>query len=193
MTPRVLLGALVVLLLASCGVGTESNADVVDDDRVPFGLLDADRRPVTGPSPNGAVLVDVYLSVEEGDALSAVTRRVGTSSLDAVLAELERSPTDAETADGLRSALADVDAIAGTEVSRGVATVDLSDSFAEISGSEQLVAIAQLVYTATALPGIGQVTFTLEGQPIEVPRGDGSLTSDAVTRGDYARMAPGRG
>jgi spore germination protein GerM len=184
------MGLLVALLLASCGVRTESNADVVDDDRVPFGLLDADRQPVTGPSSNGAVLVDVYLSVEEGDALSTVTRRVGSSSLDAVLAELERSPTDAESADGLRSALTDVEAIAGTEVSRGVATVDLSDSFAEISGSEQLVAIAQLVYTATARPGIGQVTFTLEGQPIEVPRGDGSLTGDAVTRGDYARMAP---
>lgn len=193
MTPRLLMAAIVVVLLTSCGVGTESRADVVDDDRVPFGLLDADRQPVTGPSPDGQVLVDVYFSDENDGVLAGVTRRVGTPSLDEALAELERSPTDAEAAAGLLSALAEVEAIAGTEVSRGVATIDLSESFAEISGADQLVAIAQLVYTATARPGIGQVTFTLEGQPIEVPRGDGSLTSDAVTRGDYARMAPERG
>jgi spore germination protein GerM len=59
-----------------------------------------------------------------------------------------------------------------------------------LGGTEQLIALAEIVYTATARPGVGQVSFTLEGEPIEIPRGDGSLTSDAVTRGDYRELAP---
>lgn len=76
------------------------------------------------------------------------------------------------------------------ETSGGVAVIDLSEGFTDISGSDQLIAIAQLVYTSTGRPGVGQVTFTLEGEPIEIPRDDGSITSGSVTRDDYRDLAP---
>ncbi len=42
--------------------------------------------------------------------------------------------------------------------------------------------------TATARPGVGQVRFTLDGQPVEVPHADGSVGTDAVSRDDYAAL-----
>ena len=75
-------------------------------------------------------------------------------------------------------------------VARGLATVDLDAAFGELAGTAQLVALAELVYTATGRPGVGQVVFSLDGQPIEVPRGDGSLTSEPLTRSDYPELAP---
>ena len=47
-------------------------------------------------------------------------------------------------------------------------------------------ALAQLVFTLTDLPGIQRVSVTVEGERVEVPRGDSTLTSDPLTRGDYA-------
>jgi hypothetical protein len=35
---------------------------------------------------------------------------------------------------------------------------------------------------------VGLVSFTLEGAPVDVPRGDGSVTSGAVSRDDYAEL-----
>lgn len=45
------------------------------------------------------------------------------------------------------------------------------------------------LYTATARPSVGQVAFTLDGDPIEIPTGD-TLTSDSLIRGDYENFAP---
>lgn len=40
----------------------------------------------------------------------------------------------------------------------------------------------------TAQPGVGLVEFSIDGDPIDVPRADGSLTDSAVTRDDYAPL-----
>ena len=74
---------------------------------------------------------------------------------------------------------------------RGVAQVDLAAEFAELGSDRQLLAIAQLVLTLTSRPGVGQVAFTLDTAPIDVPRADGTITSDPVTRADYASMLAG--
>lgn len=78
--------------------------------------------------------------------------------------------------------------VASVSVSRGIASVDLRSSVEDLSGRNQLLAFAQLVCTLTAQPGIGSVAFTVDGQPIEVPRGDGSLTSGSVSRDAYASL-----
>jgi len=198
MTPRPRLvaatgsAAAVLALAAACGVPTDDEARIARPEDVPFELLEAERRPEVGDPAAGATIAEVYLVADQEAALVPVARRVTGPSLAAVLAELERDPTEAESAAGLRSALADSDVIAGAEVAGDTATVDLSDDFAAIGGSEQLTAIAQIVFTATARSGIDRVAFTIEGASVEVPRGDGSLTSGAVTRDDYAGGLPGR-
>ena len=59
-----------------------------------------------------------------------------------------------------------------------------------LSSDDQLLALAQLVFTLTARPGIGQVRFTLRGEAIQVPRADGSLVATPVSRDDYSAVAP---
>jgi spore germination protein GerM len=86
--------------------------------------------------------------------------------------------------------LEDVDVVLSARSERGRVTVDLSEQFVTLGGSAQLIALAELVYTATGRPGVGQVSFTLEGEPTQVPTGDGELSSDPLTRSDYQDLAP---
>jgi spore germination protein GerM len=68
-------------------------------------------------------------------------------------------------------------------------TVDLSAEFAQGSTSEQLLRIAQIVWTATSLPSVTGVRFTLNGAPIEAPTPTGS-TGNPVGQDAYQEFAP---
>ena len=162
-------------LLASCGVATGDSADRAPGDDVPFGLLDADPTPGDGSGSRGRPS-EVFLFDSATGRLRTVVVGIGDGSLDTVVKTLQQAPAgDPDVPSG--NPLADTDTIREVTVTRGVATVDLTESFNEISGSGQLAAFAQIVYTATARPGVGQVAFTLDGQPSEVLTGDGALES----------------
>lgn len=66
----------------------------------------------------------------------------------------------------------------------------LSGSFVDSPVREQILALSQIVYTATALDGIGGVEIWVDGGPAEVPTAQGSLKRGALTRADYAAIAP---
>jgi len=70
----------------------------------------------------------------------------------------------------------------------GVAIVQLGAKFPELPPSEQSLGIAQLVLTLTDRPGIGQVSFSLNGQPTDVPRADGSLDRGPLAHDDYRTL-----
>jgi len=181
--------ALLMVALVACGVPTENTARLEDED-VPFGLLDPP--PTTTSSPPGPAGTDAGLQLcflDADDDLVTVVRRV---PIDATLADavelLAAGPAPAELAAGTTTALADGALAAQVEASHGIAEVDLTRTFAADAGRRQRLAVAQVVCTLTGRPGIGQVTFTLDGEPVEVPRGDGSTTSDPVSRDDYRQM-----
>lgn len=180
--------ALLVALLAGCGAPSSSGVHEIADEDVPFGLLDEQRQALTEPSPD-QVLVAVFL-VAEGDVLFPALRSVDDDSLASVLEQLERSLDATETAAGLTNPLAERDAVLGVQVDGGLVTIDLSEEIGELGTSDQLLAIAQLVRTATSRTGVTGVAFTLDGRAIEVPTADGSLTSEPVTAEDYARFSP---
>ena len=183
---RVVLVALVVAVLTSCGVRPQDRADPIDPDEVPFDLLEPGQSTTTAPA-SGRTLT-IYLVA--GDRLVAVSRRPPAGSeLEPVTQVLEDGPTEAEMATGITTALPEGE-ISSVVAERGIATVDLEASFADIPSTDQLLATAQLVYTLTGQPGVGSVDFTLAGEPIEIPRGDGALTSDALTREDLPAVAP---
>jgi len=190
---RVLLAALwfcTIGVLAGCGVSAQTSAEPATQDAVPFGLLDADRTPVADPRPAGTVTAAVYLYSEADERLHSVEHRLDSSDLGTVLTVLEEELSATDRHAGLTSVLSEAESISDVEVSGGVATLDLHEKFTDLDGSDQLIALAQIVYTATARPGVGQVAFTLDGEPIEIPTGDGALTSSAVTAEDYAGFSP---
>ena len=83
-------------------------------------------------------------------------------------------PTDAESEAGLQSALpAQTTVIDATIGTGGIATVNLGGTFAQLVGPPQIQAVAQVVFTASAVPGVTGVTFELSGQPVEVPVASG--------------------
>jgi spore germination protein GerM len=47
-----------------------------------------------------------------------------------------------------------------------------------------------LVFSATGVAGVDAVTLLLEGRPVEVPTGEGTLTGRPLTRGDFTRFSP---
>ena len=84
------------------------------------------------------------------------------------------------------------------ESGTGFVTVDMAgEAFQRIDPADQRSAIGQLVLTLTERPGIGQVRFTLDGEPMRVPRRDGlqSEPGESVSRLDYQSLldlvAPG--
>lgn len=184
--------ALIVAILCAggCGVPTDSGVEVADRDDVPFGLLDADRAPATGPPQGVGSVVDIFLYDPAAGHLVPVTRRVESSGPSAVIAELESGPSEAEATLGLQSALSEIDAIDGLRVDGTRVTVDLTETFTELSGTEQRIALAQLVFSLTDRTEVEELGVTVEDAPVEVPRGDGTLTGDPVGRSDYEALAP---
>lgn len=185
--------AVTVLTVTACTASVDEQARVIDDAEVPFELLvpatPAADTTTTTAAPDGIVR-PVYLVAEDG--LVAVERTVDDPTPEVLIAELVNGPSQTERDDGLSSPLADggdddVDEqlIAAVELARGVATVDLAAGFTSLPSDRQVGAIAQIVLTLTAQPGIGQVAFTLEAFPVDVPRADGTTTTDPVARSDY--------
>ncbi len=85
------------------------------------------------------------------------------------------------------------------DVTRGIATVDLSGEVLEqMPRTDPPLAIAQLVLTLTRFQGIGQVLFTRDGVPIDVPLPPNDELSPARRTGglrglrDPARREPER-
>jgi spore germination protein GerM len=126
--------------------------------------------------------------VRDGE-LVAVTRHVDAQpSVDDLVDALLAGPTDAEQRDGLTSALLGNDIVVGVQFSGGRATVELTDTLDETGRSDQILAFAQIVCTLAAKPGVTAVSFTRAGQPVGVPRADGSLSESPVTAADYASL-----
>ncbi len=180
----------VVSVAAGCGVTTSDDVEVADAEDVPFGLLEPDRVPVALQPVTGAVVVQLYLFDPDSSALVPVTRQVGSAGIEAVAAELVTGPTTSESFLGLQSALTDIDAIDGIDIEGSTALVDLNDSFTTLGGSDQIIAIAQLVFTVTERPRLDRLVVSVNGENVEVPRDDGTLTRDPLTRTDYRSFSP---
>lgn len=188
--PLVALG-LVAVVAGACGVPVDRGPTALPPRGVPFGLLDPANpttSTVTAPPPV-AVTVQVYLLGVTG-RVAPVDRDVPVPApLAAVLGALVAGPTNAETADGLQSAIPAQTQVIAATVTSGTATVDLGGTFGQLVGQAQIDAVAQMVFTATALPGVSGVAFELSGQPVDVPTASGADVPTA-NRAQFASMAP---
>jgi spore germination protein GerM len=181
------MAVLLIAGVAACGVPTHQSAKKVEAKDVPFGLLDKDSGATTS-ARSGEEAVTLFFA-RDGRLVPVSRPLKRPVTPEALLGALREGPTTAEVAAGVRSALPALRAFRSISLAGGTATVDLVPRFTSLSSTDQLLALAQIVYTLTARPGIGQVRFTLQGASTEVPRANGSLTSAAVSRDDYASLA----
>lgn len=172
-------------MLSACGVPTDKSPRAISNDDLPRSLRTDMTATSTIPG-DGTHATTVFL-IGHGKLIPSLAA-VSANDLAAALATLEGGPTEAQRRDGERSALTGLDLIRDARVTGSTAIIDLDPSFADALAADQILALAQLVLTATAQTGVKQARITVKGEPIQVPRGDGSLTSSPLTAADYRSL-----
>jgi spore germination protein GerM len=139
-------------------------------------------------SPSKAPEVQVYFF--QGDRLTAVTRPLppDRAPLEVALRELLKGPSEAEKAAGLSTQLPAGIKIRALRSEREIATIDFSGRLEAYGGGSSRVEglVAQIVYTATAVPGINKAWIWLAGQKEVVLGGEGLVLDKPLGRGDLA-------
>ncbi len=168
--------------LAACGVDPQAEPEDVAIAPV-LSSPASPTRTSAGPT--------VLLWFLEGDRLAPVGRAASGTGPATALDLLADGPTPEESAEGLSTALFTPQPLAVVDggQSGSTLTVAVSPAFVNVSGDNQLRAVAQVVWTATEFAGVEEVRFVSEDGPLEVPTDEG-LTDDPVEREDYASVAP---
>lgn len=182
---RVLSVTVALGALAGCGLPANGKVDRVTKSDVPFGLL-ATAAPGQTPQPSGPT-VSVYLVRD--DHLTAAARHVANGNIpENSVRLLLLGPLPAEATRGLTSDVPTGTRLVSLDLNRSVAAVDLSSEFGTVGGSDQVLAVAQIVYTLTASRYINAVVFSINGKRIEIPDGSGSLSDRPMGRSDYSQL-----
>ena len=186
-----LLAALLALVTVACGVGEGSKFERVASP-IPLGLDDtlppttieqtttsdavttsSDQATTSTISTSESVLM--YF-ISRGQLTKVPVPLTPGPTLFQVIARLQGGPPEGDEFVGLRSAVPATVLIDVKDDRTGVASVDLPPRFFDrIVPSEQRLAIGQIVLTLLNRPSFGQVRFTSDGEPIEVPKGSGEL------------------
>ncbi|MGY1683143.1 GerMN domain-containing protein [Geodermatophilus sp. SYSU D01176] len=177
---RALALVIAALLVTSCGVRPEDRPEPVTTAAQPSTEIGNGGRA-------GAPRLTVFLV--RGTRLTPVERRTDATTTATALEHLVEGPTRAEAATGIRTALPPEVVGVDEGPADGVTTVSVSRGFTGITGGNQLLAVAQIVWTLTDLPTVTTIRFVVEGAPVEVPT-DGGLTDRPVGRDDYRSVAP---
>lgn len=196
------LGAVVVvgaaIILASCGVPTGGGPHAISRNQVPFRLLTNEPPTTTTTAPAlDDVPVTVYFISQPDQHLVPAERAVPTAfTLRTVVDALLTGPTNVERTEGYHSALSSAVRLLRTKPAKPTpstttVTLDFNQAFGQISGTQQVLAVAQVVYTVTAELGaqVG-VQFQIDGADIDVPTDTGAESSGPVLRKQYQSVAP---
>jgi hypothetical protein len=211
----VLAGVVLAVAAAACGTGGDDSLRQIDQevlgglDETTTSTTTSTTIPATVPlvppstvtgTPTTALPTTeaVQLFFLDGNRLQPVTIQLaGQVSANRVITALLEGPPADETGIGLRTVLPRssrtvpdlVNSVVPSPL--GYAEVDLSEAaFQLIDPADQRTAIGQIVLTLVKRPGIGQVRFTLDGEPMRVPRRDGlqSEPGEPVSMQDYESL-----
>ena len=182
-----------VLAVVGCGVPDSSRPEVIQERDVPFQLL-APTASVTSTTQPGSVATaraTIYLIDADGRLVSAEREVKFPATVERSLEALLQGPTEDETGRLSTSITSGTELLDLEGPTDGLVTVDLSEELLDITGRQQILALAQVVYTVTALPNVERVLFRIDGERREVPNGDGKLTSSPLGRGSYRGLVSG--
>lgn len=174
-----------VLVTTGCGVPVDDAPRHVPVPPGPFATRTA------GPTPSSAGRVAEPICLVRGDRLVRVVRPVDylpdvTTHLDHLLA----GPTQTDRDAGLTTALTGTAPRVHGTLTGGIAEVEVAGATDENGRSDEITAFAQIVCTLTSRADVHAVAFRRDGQALEVPRADGSLTTAPLTADDYRPLMP---
>jgi spore germination protein GerM len=75
----------------------------------------------------------------------------------------------------------------GLVIDKGLARVNLSSQFRGADTGSLTLEVAQIACTLATFPSIKGLQLSVDGRPLSVPIGDGSVTDRPVTCANYAR------
>ncbi|MFG1678230.1 GerMN domain-containing protein [Micromonospora sp. NPDC049282] len=177
---RLVPALLAVVLLAGCGVPVDDEPRLV---REPPGRFPTPAGTSTA-DPDGRAGEPFCFVRDEG--LAVVNRRVdGLPGVDTHLQHLLAGPDRAERRSGLATALPGSVVVAGATLSGTVATIDVRQAGQDAGRNDEVLAFGQIVCSLTQRPDVYSVAFRRDGQPLEVPRADGSVSALPLTAADY--------
>ncbi|SEK67588.1 Sporulation and spore germination [Blastococcus sp. DSM 46786] len=170
----------VLAVLTGCGVEPQPQPERIAVPTAPPGTS-TPRSDDAGP--------EVVVFFVRGAELAPASRATSAATPESAVALLAAGPTRDEVIGGLRTAVAPQSIVADEGLPGGITAVSVTREFAGITGGNQLLAVAQVVWTLTELPGTARVRFLIEGAPLEVPTDDG-LSDEPVGRDEFLSVAP---
>ena len=172
---------------SACSVNSGSEFVEVDQSEIPFDLSAPETTATTTTVPlatqttvAGTIyeLADLYFI--KNNQLLKVQLEIGgpTNPQNVFAALIAGLPDPAHTK---VTTLLPANLTAIIDVQGGVANVNLQSGILDaLTPSQQRLAIAQISLTLTSQPGIGQVTFSVNGKSIGVPRGKGDIAAAGI-------------
>jgi spore germination protein GerM len=179
--------ALLALLLAACGIPVDGQPHDITDRRSPTSLASSASSVVQ--SAKAKVFFVAAATSGRPDRLQT-TLRPAEVSLPSVMKELLAGPIGDEAKTVLTAIPLDTQLLSATQSAEGVAEIDLNDTFFNAKGEQLVRALAQVVYTASALPSVSQVRILVNGKAPEWPRADGSRITRGLKVEDFAELSP---
>ena len=127
---------------------------------------------------------------QKGPFIAAAARVVPATAAPAraAMGALLAGPVSRETAIGMSTAIPSGTTVRGLTISRGIATVDLSGTFASAGSTSSSSALAQVVYTLTQFPSVTKgVVIRVVGKTMTVA---GVALTRPQQRSDYESVTP---
>jgi hypothetical protein len=177
---RSLFVGLAVLALGGCGVPIDRDPRPIE----PSVTIGSYEGPMAATSP-GAFVERLFL-VRDNQLVPVDRRVAAVPPARRHLEDLVTGPTPQERDAGLDSALAGTSYITGVRLDNGTAVVGLAVD--NPIRNDETLAYGQIVCTLAARADIVAVQFAQAGRTMEVPRGDGALTSEPLTEADYKSL-----
>ena len=178
--------ALVCAVLSACGVRGQDGPELLPPDVLPSELRPSAAASTPSSTPT-ATTVRVYLV--EGGRLVRQERPARRRTVEDALASL----LAAGEARGARRSAVPPGTVVERVSRRGeLLSVELSAQFGQVRGRDQLLAVAQIVWTATEFPPVRQVDVLVDGRRIELPVEQGEVSSGPAGRDDYRSVTPAR-
>lgn len=174
------------LVVGGCGVNAHSAPTDIAKEKVPYGLLRTAPPPSASGQPDAAQVTVFLIQGKRLVGVKATAPQPGRT--DQAIRVLLGGVSTGQSAQGLRSAIPDGTHLLSFDLTGTTATLDLSKEFSTARASDQILAVGQLVFTATASGRVSEVSFAVNGRPIEVPGPDGSLIAGPLTRATYAAL-----
>ncbi|CAN5845390.1 hypothetical protein BH20ACT4_BH20ACT4_13670 [soil metagenome] len=175
----------VTALLSACSIQLdEQPRDVPVEQR-----RDLETNDAGAGSSTGETRIFLVAPSESTDrrTLRSVLRDIPGDPSSALRA-LFQGPNDEEAAANLSTTLpSELQLLSATRIG-DILTVDVTGELLNVSGEGSILAVAQIVATASEFDGIDAVRLRVEGEPQTWPGADGKLLTGPLTVYDYAGL-----